>query len=189
MSDRGQTLSLHYQAVTEPHLWSPGPSTSSYIFVTHPNGASLSIAQFADCWIISKHVYVKRTLAYVPKASPLKGLAGVIADTQRATGAEARAQIDRVLLEIQAWALTQPGPVDRILLTRDARSVMFYGPTGLRTIPHVLPEDLSQRLNALGHVVLPETGTGLLTNTSNISLEMPQTAHAKMALRASLPGE
>ena len=176
----------YHQAISELHLWRSGSPTRGAIVVVHPNRVELNITQSPDAWIIRTRAddggY--HILARIPKVSPCKGLAAVVADTQRVAGVDVRAQLDRVLLEIQAWSLTRPGTANQIILTRDAREALFYiGPT-VRTVCHGLPEDLSQRLQALKHVLYPETRNGMLVNTSKIWLDMPQTAHAKMALRA-----
>ena len=166
------------RAIQEPHQWTLVDTSLGSFEVRHPNGVVLSISWLPTCWRIQKMVGDQpRYLAQVPKASTAPGFDGCVADTQRVTGADARAQLDRVLLDIRAWAVVQPDHLDRVLLLREPRTI------GLQHQVHTrLPRALGERLRALQAVLTINPATGDIERSPMIWLDLPTTGHGVLQL-------
>ena len=179
-------------AISEPHLWTQGPKIRGAIVIHHPNGVALSITHSPEEWFIRKQIAQasplgngQRCLVRIPRTSKLPGFQGAVQDTLRVAGPEPRACLDRLLQEVQDWALGQAGLGGSIALVRHSDAVLFFH----KGRSHSLPKPLASRWLGLRHVLAEDVAATQMDTTSAIWVKLPKTAHGMMALRAEVQAQ
>lgn len=178
-------MTAHLDAIGEPHLWTPINNAQNIVLVRHPNGAELCIVPDATCWFIRPRpapndVKSLRRLAMIPRTARVANLDGMVQDTLRVAGPEARACMHRLLVEIQLWALQHAPSGGSLTLHRHAIMAMFLSSHSYQP----LPDPLCARWKAAKHILTRTADQTAMATSKPILLDLPATAHGALALRA-----
>lgn len=180
-------MNLYHQAIQEAHLWTAGPTAKRSILVQHPNGVKLSGKMGTPEWTITQRGAqpdaAGRThwrQVRIPRESGRTDLDGLREDTLRVAGPEPRARLHQLLEAIQAWVLGIPDHGDTLCLVRRDGRVLLKG----SILEAALPEALHARLRALDHVLYSSDASPWMTDSGEIWIDLPTTAHAALDLRA-----
>ena len=178
-----------YTALQEPHLWTLDRVAPNYVNMIHPNGVVVMLRRSQDDaqWLLN----LQRELHVVsiPRKSQLPGLPGALADIQQVMGPGPRVRLNRLLLQIQAWALEYP---ERgcLRLKRKTERKTAWGDLYVLFSPSMvhrrMPVPLEAAWRQLRHVLAPPVEGRYRDTIAEIWIDQPVTAHEMLAFRQSL---